>query len=154
VAPTETFGLILAVGLAGVIALLWAWQGYERRQRGDGVSEQDARYFAGQDARRRSVLGVLALLAEGVYFGTQVEPVLQGRPNPWFLGLWLGVVALLIVLMTLALVDWVATRSYARRHRRAIVREGLQILRDGAARRAARRGEAPAGEDDDPGPTD
>ena len=59
-----------------------------------------------------------------------MEPRLPAGPNPNFIETWIGVFILVMVLLVLAMVDWLATRSYAARHRRAIVREGLEILRE------------------------
>ena len=72
----------------------------------------------------------MILLAAGIYFGSRMDHLINDRPNVWFLGLWMGVFWLVIILTFTALIDWIATRQFAHRHRREIVREGLSILRD------------------------
>jgi hypothetical protein len=137
--PTLTVGLALAIGVIVVAGLLALRQRHDRRHRETGLSEADARHFARQDFRRAMVGVVMVFLAVGVAVGERIEPSkLAGRTNLWFLAVWLAVFALIIVLLWLALLDWIATWLYARRHRRAIARERLRFLRDEARRRAYR----------------
>jgi hypothetical protein len=136
--PTATISLALAVGVTVVAGALALRQRYERRHREPELSDADARHYARQDLRRAVVGLVMVLLALGVAVGSRIEPKLAGRTNPWFLAIWLAVFVLLLVLLWLALLDWIATWLYARRHRRAIARERLQFLRDQQRRRAYR----------------
>ena len=107
-----------------------------RRQRPSELSEEDRAHFVSQEIRRSVVATAMFLLAVGIYFGSRIETKRDGRPNAWFIAIWLAVFALVIVLLTLALVDWVSTRRYARRQRQTILREGLQILGEELRRRA------------------
>ncbi|MCA1686002.1 MAG: hypothetical protein LC745_08470 [Planctomycetia bacterium] len=127
---TAYYGSILAAGLAVVVVALLYWQRTERRGRGTTLSDEDRSHFDHQDIRRRVVAGVMSLLALGVYLGSRTPPHRDGRPNKPFFIIWLGVFALVLPLLILAMLDWLATRDYARRHRRVIVREGMEILRD------------------------
>jgi hypothetical protein len=123
--------VLTAVGLG-----LRQW--YERRRREPNLSKDDVRHFARQDVRRAVVGMVMVLLALGIGVGSRVAHQRAGRANPWFLATWLAVFGLILVLLCLALVDWVATWLYGRRHRRKIAREQLQFLREQRGRRAYR----------------
>ena len=48
------------------------------------------------------------------------------------MGIWLGVFVLIFVLLSLAMIDWIALRLFARRHRDQILRERIEILREEA----------------------
>ncbi len=143
---------ILVIGVIVVAALLAVRQGYERRHRETGLSEADARHFARQDFRRAVVGVVLVLLALGVAVGSQLKHLRAGRPNTWFLGVWLAVFGLIFVLVWLAVLDWIETWLYARRHRRALIRERNEFLRS-ERRRSAYRGNG-QGPSDPPAPAD
>ena len=127
--PTSYYGSWLALGLIAVVALLLGWQWAERRHRGSDLSDDDRIHFRRQDVRRWVVAGALTLLAIGIHFGSRLPYKRDGRPNFTFVEVWLAVFVLIFILMGLALDDWLATRAYARRHRTAIVREGMEILR-------------------------
>jgi hypothetical protein len=135
---TATASMALAMGVMVVAAALALRQRHERRHREADLSDDDARHFARQDWRRATVGVVMVLLALGVAFGSRLEPRLFGKANPWFLAIWLGIFLLLILLLWLAMLDWIATWIYARRHRRAMLRERLQFLRDEQRRRSYR----------------
>ena len=59
-----------------------------------------------------------------------VQSALETHPNRRFLAVWMGVFASVVLLLGLALIDWISTRRYAERHRRAMNRERLEILRE------------------------
>ena len=114
--PAATVMLVSAIGLtAAVLALR---QRYERRHREPGLSEADARHFARQDFRRALVGVVMVLLAWASRPARGSSTRSRGRANPWFLAVWLAVFTLIFILLWLALLDWIATWLYARRHRR------------------------------------
>jgi hypothetical protein len=136
VTDTEFYGSVLAGGVALVAVALLGWVWMDRRQRPSELSEEDRAHFVSQEIRRSVVATAMFLLAVGIYFGSRIETKRDGRPNAWFIAIWLAVFALVIVLLTLALVDWVSTRRYARRQRQTILREGLQILGEELRRRA------------------
>ncbi len=140
VSETRFYGLLLSLGVSVVALAMLIWQWVEHRRRGPGQPE-DAEYFARQHVRRGAVAVVLLLLAAGVFFGSRMESHREGKPNLRYIETWLGVFALILLLLLLALRDWFATRSYAFRKRSVIVREGLEILRDEIRLRRAHRGD-------------
>lgn len=127
---TAFYGTLLACGTVLVVLTLLYWQWGERRRRESELSEEDRTHFASQDVRRWVVSGVMTCLAGGILLGSSTPHRQNGRPNIWFIAVWLTVFLLVLVLAVLALVDWLATRRYARRHRSSIVHEGLELLRD------------------------
>lgn len=133
--------LFLSIGIAIVAACLALWLWYERRQRDPDLSDVDLRHFMRQDLRRISVSVALLLLAVGIPWGSRLEPRIAGRINARFFVVWLAIFVLILVLLGLALVDWLATRLYARRHFQALARERLEILRDEVKRRSLHRNE-------------
>ena len=145
--------LVLSVGVAAVALMLVFWQVAERSQRPDDLSDEDHAHFRSLDRRRMLVAGIMVMLAAGVFLGSRIEPGTRGHPNRWFLVVWLAVFWLVLCLATLALIDWAATRRYARRHRRLILREGLEILREELRIRAGRIETQFPGEGDQPTPS-
>src|SRR5262249_32824535 len=101
------------------------------------LPDDDVRHFRQQDSRRLTVAVVMFFLAAGVYVGARLPPRVAGRPNLRYVETWVSVLGLVVVLLTMAMVDWWATRRYGARHRQAIALEGLEILRDELRRRAA-----------------
>ncbi|APW60326.1 hypothetical protein [Paludisphaera borealis] len=130
----------LALGVTMIAAFLGLRQWYERKGRGDLASPEEAGFFRRQDVRRWLGVGVMLALAVEVYIGSWVEPRVGGRGNPRFVVVWLVVLSLIIVMLGLALADWLATRAYAARQRKAIFREQLDELRQEIQRRVAERG--------------
>ncbi len=128
--PTSVYGSWLALGLAAIVLLLLLWQWADRRFRSSDLSDADRAHFRGQDVRRAFVAGAMALLASGIFVGSRMPYKVNGRPNLAFLEIWLAILALILILIGLALVDWFATRAYARRHRSEIVREGMEIIQE------------------------
>jgi len=127
--------LLISIGVAGAAILLLILLQRDRRQRSADLSPADVAHFARQDVRR--VLGtvVMFLLAAGIYFGSRIPPGTKGHPNAWFLRVWLGVFVLIFFLLFLGILDLFATRVYAQRHREAITRERIEMLRDELMRR-------------------
>lgn len=133
-----TASLVLS-GLVVLVSAGLAWREWsDRLDRADNLSPEDARHFGHQDARRTLGLVVLVLLAAGLVVGSRVPPKLGGQTNPQFLLIWLGVFLLIFLLLTLAMIDWVALRLFARRHRNQILRERIEILREEARLKKSR----------------
>lgn len=119
----------LALGVTMIAAFLGLRQWYERKAREQPDSTEDARYFRRQDVRRWLGVGVMLTLAAEVFAGSWVAPRVNGQGNPRFVAVWLVVLSLIVVMLLLAFLDWMATRSYERRQRRAIFREQIDELR-------------------------
>jgi protein-S-isoprenylcysteine O-methyltransferase Ste14 len=122
--------LFISLGVTLVAFFLGLRQWYERQSRETDLSEFDRGYFARQDLRRAIGVVVMVLLAVGMWVGARLEPTTDRRANLGFVGVWLAVIGLIIVLLALALTDWWATRRYARRMRRSIARERVELLRE------------------------
>jgi hypothetical protein len=128
-ALSEPAVAILVASVVGLTAgLLALRQWYERRQREPDLSDADAQHYARQDFRRAVAGSVMVLLALGIVVGAHVGHKVAGAANPWFLEVWLTIFGLILVLLWLALVDWIATWHYARRHHRTMARERFQLI--------------------------
>lgn len=121
-------GLVLgvAVFLVDLLLLFWLWR--ERRGRPIDQSLEDRNHFNRQDLRRVLVVIVLAILSGALAFGTRIPSMAAGKPNPKFVQLWAGVIALILVLSILAMVDWISIRFYARRRRMELLEEGVGLI--------------------------
>lgn len=146
---TKSAGLVVSAFVGLSAALLAYRQHGERRMREEDLSVADAEHFRSQD-RRRAVGSVLMLiLAIGLAVGSSLPHMAGGRSNPEFLIVWLAVFVLIVVLLGLAFVDLLATRVYARRQRKALIQERLDVAREAARQRASggghRNGASPSG---------
>ncbi len=128
----------LALGVTMISAFLGLRQWYEHKGRLAPSSSEDAGYFRRQDVRRWLGVGVMLSLALVVFVGSWVEPRIDGKGNPRFVVVWLVVLILIVVMLVLALLDWLATRIYARRHRRAMFRREIEELRQQLHQAASR----------------
>lgn len=127
---SATAGLVVSLAVVSVAVVLALRQYREWLGREDDLSEADAKHFARQDMRRGIGVGVMVLLAPGLSIGSRLEPRVGGRTNPMFVPVWLGIFVLIFALLVLALLDLIATRLYARRHRRVLFEERIEALRD------------------------
>ena len=75
-------------------------------------------------------MAVMLMLAAGLYFGSRIPPQVAGHANLTFVHAWLAISGLIIVMLGLALLDWISTRLYARRHHRDLGSERRKILRE------------------------
>jgi hypothetical protein len=144
----------LALSLTiGLIALLLGYrQWWEHKRRDPDLPGFERKYFLFQDLRRGVGILLLAVLAPGIYVGSRLPifvsdppppdaasadsivvdrnpPAPKLHPNRHFLIVWLAIFATVAVVLGLALIDWIATRRYAHRHRKALSLERLEILR-------------------------
>jgi uncharacterized membrane protein len=136
----------LALGVTMIAAFLGLRQWYERKARGELDGPDEAAFFRRQDVRRWLGVGVMLALAIEVFLGASVEPRVGGRGNPRFVVVWLVVLSLIVVMLVLALADWLATRAYGLRKRKAIFRQQIDELRETVRRRAAERAAAESSE--------
>jgi hypothetical protein len=125
-----TASLFLSIGVAAVAALLFLLVWNDRGHRHPELPPDDAEHFARQDVRRVVGTVVMLLLSAAIYFGSRIPPRAADRANPLFVQIWLGTFLLIFFLLVLGLLDWQATRLYARRHRQAIVRERIELLKE------------------------
>lgn len=123
-------GLLLAAFVVFIAAVLAYRQWSDRRRRDIDLTGAEAVYYSRQDLRRWLGVLVMTLLAVGLGVGTRIPHLVGGRTNPMFVQVWLGVFLLIFALLLLALLDWFATRHYAYRHRREILHERDETLRD------------------------
>ncbi len=123
-------GLLLSAFVMFVAAILAYRQWRDRRRRDVDLAGAEAVYYFRQDIRRWLGVFVMTLLALGLAVGARIPHIVRGKTNPQFVQVWLGVFLLIFALLLLALLDWFANRHYAYRHRRAILRERDETLRD------------------------
>jgi len=142
--PSASFGLAAGLCLIALFLALREW--YEHNAREPDLSPADNRHFWYQDMRRRLGVGVLLAIAVLALAGSRIQPRAAGRSNVLFVALWVLVLTLILVLLGLALADLLATRAYALRQRREMLRESIEAIRR-QARQAAARSRA---ETDDP----
>ena len=135
--------LALAAGISLIAAFLGLRQWYERRAREFDLSEADETHFARQDIRRVLGVAIMLVIVAILLVSSRLEPRINGKANLVFAELWVVVLALIVVLLMLALIDWLATRRYAARHRRAMIRESVEAIRHDASRAAASRATTP-----------
>ncbi len=134
--PSASVGL--AAGLCLIALFLGLREWYERKARSSDLSPADYRHFWHQDMRRGLGVGVLLAIAVLALAGSRIEPRAAGRANVLFVALWFLVLTLIIVLLGLALADLLATRAYALRQRRQMLRESMEAIRHQTRQAAAR----------------
>jgi hypothetical protein len=136
--------LTLSLAVATVALLLGLRLLSERRNRNDELSAADHKHFLIQDLRRGVGIVLMGFLAVGVYAGSRLPTIVievgkagipagaraDAKHAVRDLAVWLGLFTSVVLLLGLALVDWISTRRYAKRHRREMNRERLDIVRD------------------------
>ena len=132
-----TASLVLSSFVVLVAGLLGWREWVDRRDRAEELSPEDARHFGHQDTRRTLGLVVMVVLAVGLVVGSRVPIKVDNRTNPQFLAIWLGIFVLILFLLSLAMIDWLALRVFARRHRNEILRERIEILKEESLRKKA-----------------
>jgi MFS family permease len=141
-------GLVVGLGLAAGLALLALGfaarqlRDRSRRRHGADLDVHDRAYYHAQDRRRLIGSALMILMAAAMVGGLLINPRLDRIAAQWFVALWSGVLAGVLILLALAMADWWALRAFARRHREALVEEARQLARD--RREAERQAAAPA----------
>ncbi len=123
-------GLLLSAFVVFIAAVLAHRQWRDRRHRDVDRDGAEAAYYSRQDIRRWLGVVVMTLIALGLGVGVRIPHIVGGRTNPLFVQVWLVVFLLIFALLLLALLDWYATRRYAYRHRREMLHERDETLRD------------------------
>jgi uncharacterized membrane protein (Fun14 family) len=113
-------GLILATGVL-ILSSIFAWrQWVERVRREEELSVADREYFKRKDRRRFLGTSILALIGIGMAVGSLIDYRASKVAGQRFVAIWVGVAVLVCVSLVLAMIDWVANRDYALRHRREL----------------------------------
>jgi hypothetical protein len=115
--------LLISSGIVLIAVFLGARQYYEWRAREPNLPDPDRRYYQRQDLRRALGTAVMLVLAGGLYIGSRIPPKVGERANLFFVQVWLAIGGLIILMLGMALLDWVATRLYARRQVRRLASE-------------------------------
>jgi hypothetical protein len=121
---------LISSGVTMIAVFLGLCQYYERRAREPDLSDADRTYFVRQDVRRGVGVVVMLILAAGLYVGSRLPPKVGNAANLLFVQVWLAISGLIVVMLGLALLDWIALRRYARRQRRFLAAERLRILKE------------------------
>jgi hypothetical protein len=146
--PSASLALACSLGAVAIFLGLREW--YERNARDPDLSDVDYEHFQRQDRRRGMGIGVLLLLAMLLPLGSSLTPGPNSDENLSFLIIWILVLALVVALLVLAVLDWLATRTYARRHRKQILRESIESIRQSAQAENTRPARDGNGTEDSP----
>ena len=122
--------LLISSGITLIAVFLGLRQWYDWRARDSDLSDLDRGYFFRQDVRRGLGVAVMLVLAVGLYFGSRIPPQVAGNANLTFVQVWLAITSLIIVMLGLALLDWISTRLYARRQHRMLASERRKVIRE------------------------
>jgi H+/Cl- antiporter ClcA len=158
--------LVLSIAVGGIALVLGLHQWSQWRGRDADLVQAERVYFFRQDLRRAVGVLFMVMIAVGIFVGSRVPPLIADadvkqalgviagpwvefpistHANPQFLTIWLAVIVLLVILLGLALFDWLATRRYAHRQRQSMARERLEILRTTFRRADTDRNGSPPG---------
>jgi hypothetical protein len=127
--PTAFYGFFLALGVVAVALALSGWQWAEARGLPVDAPVPEQEHYARRKGRRTLTSYVMLGLALLILVGSNTDHRVQGQPNPVFVVVWLVAFALVFLLLSLAAIDWVSVRRFARYQRTLIVREGVDSLR-------------------------
>ena len=123
--------ILTAAGIILVAVFLGLWQWFDRRARDPETNEADREFFRLQDGRRWVGIIVMGVLAVAI----AVVPAISSWIPPSAQRIWpvaslCGLVGLILALLSLALLDAMATWRYARRHRRELAKEHAKLMLD------------------------
>lgn len=124
----ELASVALAVVVLAVAALLGWSEWAERQARPRELSPEDEQHYRRRDRRRSTGLSILSVVALCIVVGSRTPLRVGQQPNPTFLVIWLAVFGQILALLTLAMVDWLDLRRFARRKKHAIGREHQSII--------------------------
>jgi uncharacterized membrane protein len=138
-----TVGSVIAASLV-VLALGFGYRIWvERSRRDPALPVQDRTFFERQDRRRLAGSVLMLAIASSMGLGLALSPpTTRAEARTWGIA-WLAASLFVCVLLVLAMVDWLAIRVYANRHRRALFRERLDALHAESQRLGMRNGEEP-----------
>ncbi len=134
-----TVGLAIAAAVLALACFFLYRQWVEIRKRETDLTEADRVYFTRKDSRRLLGSILMMLVSVGMTAGVIVNPYRNRASGRLFGYIWLGVASLVCMLMVLAMIDWLANRDYALRHRRELINERKAILEAELRHRALAR---------------
>ena len=119
----------MASGIVSVAIFLGLWQWFDRRARGSEMDLEDRQFFRNQDIRRGVGIIAMGLLAVTIALVPLGGALASTRAQVlWQTGVVTALVVLILTLLVLALLDWMATHRYARRHRRELADEHSKLM--------------------------
>jgi Zn-dependent protease with chaperone function len=142
--PGSPAGLALGSSVVVLSVIFSFLQLHQKRTREEELSDEDSSHFFYQDRRRWQVAGLLMAIGMLMIVGSSFAPWDRASGRAWGL-IWLGVSGLVMILLLLAIRDWLSVRSYAGRLRREFLAERLEALRD-ERNRLANRDRGPSAE--------
>lgn len=142
--PGSPIGLALGSGVVVLSIVFSVLQVRGTRLRADELSAEDSSHFFLQDRRRWQVAGLLMAVGVLMIVGSGFEPWDRQSGRAWGL-IWLSVSSLVMIVLLLAIRDWISVRSYAGRLRREFLAERLEALRQ-ERNRLANRDRGPTAE--------
>lgn len=135
--------LVLAGTLLGLAGFFGVRQWLEVRARPPDLDDADRTYHRGKDIRRFLGSALMTVMAALMIAATRINPrasLALGRLWGW---LWIAILALVVVMLAIAFLDWRANTRYAVRHRRALLaeqRDFFASLKRGSAPRQTSNG--------------
>jgi hypothetical protein len=136
---------LASIGILLVALFLGLWQWFDKESRAGGLDPGDRDFFARQDLRRYRGVGVLVALA--LLLPLLSSNGLQQRWIRLYILDFVVVCGLIVLLLTLAFRDGLATRRYARRHIQALANERSELVREVLHRTAASKSHTIAPDD-------
>jgi len=142
--PGSLLGLMLGSSVVVLSVIFSFLQLHQKRTRDEELSEEDSVHFFSQDRRRWQVTSMLTAIGVLMIVGSGFEPWDRSSGRAWGL-IWLAVSALVMIVLILAIRDWISVRSYAGRLHREFLAERLEALRQ-ERNRLANRDHGPSAE--------
>ena len=117
-----------SIGILVVAVFLGLWQWFDRRSREPNPGPEDLGFFLSQDRRR--YVGVAVMVAVAFFLILGSSHTLEAYSTKLLASIWAIVCLLIVVLLSLALIDAIATQRYARRQYKSLAKERTKLMLD------------------------